>query len=124
MRRDLMLPVDPSAPMRARHALSEVVPPPEFGTRFDDIRLAVSELVANAVRHAQLETGRDEIHLSFDRDDDHVRVEVEQPTSAATVAPRRADETGGYGLPLVGKLADAWGTQPGPPGMVWFDFKI
>ena len=111
----------------ARSALDDAIPPPALDSRSDDPRLAVTELVTNAVRHAGLGASEGLIRLRVEADDDHVRVEVEQPTSASGVhvADRLATgvPTGGFGLRLVQASADAWGFDPGPPGRVWFEFR-
>jgi anti-sigma regulatory factor (Ser/Thr protein kinase) len=95
--------------------------------RSDGPRIAVTELVSNAVRHAGLEHGATLILLRIETDDDHVRVEVEQPTSAEGVEVIdpgiRQGRFGGFGLQLVEEAADAWGFEPGPPGRVWFEFR-
>ena len=128
LRREVVLPVHRSAGRLARAALDEAIPPPALSGRSDDPRLAVSELVSNAVRHAGLVANSDLIHLRIEADDDHVRVEVEQPTSAGDVElvdPRvTQDRFGGFGLRLVQASADAWGFEPGPPGRVWFEFRV
>ena len=124
----MVLPVNHTAGRLAREALDEAIPPPALNGRSDDPRLAVSELVNNAVRHAGLEADSGLIHLRIEADDDHVRVEVEQPTSARGVhIVERAgthDLSGGFGLGLVKATADTWGFEPGPPGRVWFEFRI
>ena len=128
MRRELMLPADESAPLFARSALNDAIPPPVLNERVDDARLAISELAANAVRHGQLRPGQDTIRLLIDADDDHVRIEVEQSTAAVgvrVVQPRLEDpvRVGGFGLRLVEQMADEWGFETGPPGHVWCEFR-
>ena len=126
MRSEIILPATPSAPMRARVALNESIPPPELADLFDDARLATSEVVGNALVHGRME-GRDTIRLIVEADDDHVRVEVEQPTPAKSVQPVHprmdGERPGGLGLRLVEAMADTWGTDEGPPGVVWFEFR-
>jgi hypothetical protein len=46
MRRELILPADQSAPLLARSALNEAIPPPFLNERAGDARLAISELAA------------------------------------------------------------------------------
>ena len=128
MRRELILPADESAPVLARSALDDAIPPPVLNERADDARLAISELAANAVKHGQLRPGQDTIRLVIDADDDHLRIEMEQPTAAVgvrVVEPRLEDplRVGGYGLRLVEQTADEWGVETGPPGHVWFEFR-
>jgi anti-sigma regulatory factor (Ser/Thr protein kinase) len=85
------------------------------------MRLAMSEVVTNAVRHGHLDPNQ-KIVVAVELRDADARVEVRQPTRAdatAETAPREDD--GGFGLPLVDQLVDAWGVEPGPPGVVWFE---
>jgi len=68
------LAVTPEAAAEARHALgdiADVLP----GGRARDVRLLVSELVTNAVRHANLDAG-DQILLVIELVDNQLRVEV------------------------------------------------
>ena len=85
LRREVVLPVHHTAGQLARSALDDAIPPPALNGRSDDPRLALTELVSNAVRHAGLEANEGLIHLLIEADDDHVRVEIEQPTSASGV---------------------------------------
>jgi anti-sigma regulatory factor (Ser/Thr protein kinase) len=121
------LPVHHSAGHLARDALDDAIPPPALDGRSEDPRLAVTELVSNAVRHAGLQPNVGLIHLRIEADDDHVRVEVEQPTSASGAhvveRPGASERAGGFGLRLVEASADTWGVEPGPPGKVWFEFR-
>jgi anti-sigma regulatory factor (Ser/Thr protein kinase) len=125
MRREFRIPAVSTAASKARQALSAVIPPPELAGRFQDAQLAITEIVTNAVRHAGLE-GAD-IRLTIDADDVQVRVETEQATDASGAHPVQptidGERTGGFGLMLVEKLADDWGVDPGPPGVVWFQFR-
>ena len=110
----------------ARRALDDAIPPALHGGVHDP-RLAVTELVSNAVRHARLEPHEGVIILRIQADDDYVRVEVEQPSSADEVQvierPGTDERPGGFGLQLVEASADHWGFEPGPPGRVWFEFR-
>jgi anti-sigma regulatory factor (Ser/Thr protein kinase) len=85
----------------------------------DAIRLATTELVTNAVRHGGLRQP-DRIELIVDVDDDMVRVQVEQPTSAA--AARVVESPGidgGFGLAIVDSLSERWGVSERAPARVW-----
>ena len=128
MRREHILPADERAPLLARSALNDAIPPPVLNERADDARVAISEVAANAVRHGKLRPDQDTLRLVIDADDDHVRVEVEQATAAVSVRvvePRLedTDRVGGFGLRLVEQMADEWGFETGPPGHVWFEFR-
>ena len=88
----------------------------------ETIRLATTELVSNAVRHGHLSED-DEIVLVVDLDDDVVRVDVEQPTSAepARILGPHHDREGGLGLVIVEASCERWGVTKGIPGHVWFE---
>jgi anti-sigma regulatory factor (Ser/Thr protein kinase) len=126
VRREVILSATPAAAMRARVALNDAIPPPELADRFDDARLAMTEIVSNVLAHGHLAVG-DAIRLIIDADDDYVRVEVEQPSPAKgvhSIPPRmHAERPGGFGLRLVEATADVWGVEEGPPGHVWFEFR-
>ena len=120
------MPADENAPHLGRSALNQAILPPTLGERHADARLALSEIVANAVRHAGLRDF-DVVGMVIEADEDHVRVEVEQRTSAADVRLvepnlEGSDRVGGFGLRLVDQTADRWGYEAGPPGRVWFEF--
>ena len=110
----------PYAVTAARLALSELDSHIEPSIAFD-VRLLVSELVTNSVKHAAV--GEDEsILLEVRVVEDVLRVEVrdsgpgfERPSSAP---PDDADE--GWGLFLVEQLADQWGVDSGRQA-VWFE---
>jgi len=110
----------------ARAALIDAIPSPAFSARIDDAKLAVSELVSNAVKHGS-SYEQDQIRLVIDPDEARLRVEVEQPLPALDVTPRvplwNGSHDGGFGLLIVEAVADAWGVDPGPPGRVWVEFS-
>jgi serine/threonine-protein kinase RsbW len=121
MRVEHELSVTPEAAAEARHALgdmADVLP----GGRARDVRLLVSELVTNAVRHANLASG-DVILLVIDLADSTLRVEVHDPgggfiPSAPSPDPARPS---GWGLYLVAELADRWGVDSEDRTLVWFE---
>jgi anti-sigma regulatory factor (Ser/Thr protein kinase) len=125
MRREFLIPAVPTAPAKSREALSAVIPPPELADRFHDAQLAITEVVTNAVRHAGLQ--EEAVRLIIDADEFQLRVAAEQATDASAAHPVEpiidGENTGGFGLVLVEKLADDWGVEPGPPGVVWFQFR-
>jgi anti-sigma regulatory factor (Ser/Thr protein kinase) len=87
----------------------------------DDIRLLVSELVTNSVRHAGAE--RELVRLSVTSRDRTVRVEVSDGGCGFTPRERNAaaDQVGGWGLHLVDRLSDRWGVEGGRRTRVWFE---
>ena len=121
---DFELTGGPYAVTAARLALSDIDEVLDESLAFD-VRLLVSELVTNSVRHAQ--TGPEEsIHLRVLLDDGHVRVEVSD--SGPGFDPPEHDPTAedardsGWGLFFVTQLADRWGVESGS-GHVWFEIE-
>jgi anti-sigma regulatory factor (Ser/Thr protein kinase) len=105
---DVELPSTASAPAQARGA-----------DRMRDVRLLVSELVTNAVRHAEGEVVRLVVALKAGM----LRIEVHDPgrgfqVKAPSDDPLRAS---GWGLVLVEELADRWGVDHNPRTRVWFE---
>jgi anti-sigma regulatory factor (Ser/Thr protein kinase) len=118
---DLKLAPSPEAVPDARRALQalddEVSP-----QTMDDLRLMVSELVTNSVRHARL-LDQQAIELMVSLDADTVRVEVRDEGAGFEPEPRSAERTEatGWGLYLVGRLADRWGVESDGVTTVWFE---
>ncbi|HEU0195416.1 MAG TPA: ATP-binding protein [Gaiellales bacterium] len=89
-----------------------------------NLRLLVTELVGNSVRHAGLGAG-DQITVDFDVDDGRVRVVVSDPGPGVTTLVSERPHTSGYGLYLVDALADRWGVEPGAvQSSVWFEIDL
>lgn len=82
-----------------------------------DLTLVVSELVANAVRHAP-PTDDGEIELSIARRDGLIHVEVRDPGCGFDPTPHPTRE-GGLGLVTVSRVAREWGIQGGERTIVW-----
>jgi anti-sigma regulatory factor (Ser/Thr protein kinase) len=115
------LPVSPEAAAEARHALDELAEAIPDG-RMRDVRLLISELVTNAVRHADLDAS-DAIDLVIDVADRMLRVEVHDPGGGfvpSTPSPDPARPSG-WGLYLVAELADRWGVDSDERTRVWFE---
>jgi anti-sigma regulatory factor (Ser/Thr protein kinase) len=86
------------------------------------VRLLVSELVTNAVRHANLAAG-DVILLVFESVDHAFRVEVHDPGGGFVPTAPAPDPArpSGWGLYLVAELADRWGVDSDDRTLVWFE---
>ena len=120
---DLELEGTPDAAAAARHALEDLSDRlPE--RRLRDVRLLVSELVTNAVRHAGLKAG-DRIRLLVSLRDAVLRVEVDDPGTGFELRPPQPDpaRASGWGLYLVEQLSDRWGMDQGRRGgtCIWFE---
>src|SRR6266508_4793751 len=85
-----------------------------------DVELLTSEVVSNAVRHANLDPSQ-EIVLRI-VSDGYVRVEVADPGPPFEAKRRiRGSGSSGWGLFLVDALATSWGVEPEGAGKkVWF----
>ena len=92
------------------------------GRVLDDIRLLVSELVSNSVRHSGA-GGAALVHLHVTSYGRTVRAEVtdEGPGFAPRPRSRAQGNVGGWGLHLVESIADRWGVDTGRRTRVWFE---
>lgn len=92
-----------------------------FSNLCDDVALVVTELVANAVRHAGTE-----IKISLTQLDHGVRLEV-RDGSTRPLRPRAAlsSDEGGRGLLLVDALSHRYGVLGEPDGKrVWVELEL
>ncbi len=110
---------DRGAPGQARLALRALTG--HVGReRCEDVRLLVSELVTNSLRH----TGTSGIRLEVWASDRVIRVEVADDGDGFDVpgAPVPGDASG-WGLFMVDRLADDWGVDSGTQTRVWFELS-
>ena len=74
---------------------------------FDDVPLITSELVTNAVRHAE-----GPVNVSIDLEAERVRVEVEDQSERLPVkAGIDLERDGGWGLHIVERCCSRWGLE-------------
>ena len=87
----------------------------------DEVELLVTELVTNAIKHAEA-AGRNTITLDARVEDDKLRIAVSDRGEGFKPTPRSPlrSEPGGWGLMLVEGIADSWGVEDGPT-KVWFE---
>jgi anti-sigma regulatory factor (Ser/Thr protein kinase) len=114
----------PESASKARRALSRIadrVP----AALLPDVRLLVSELVTNSIRHAGLGPD-DTVQLVLLMDDRSLRVEVHDPGGGFRPRKPVPDPTrpSGWGLYLVEELADRWGVDSGHTTRVWFEVDV
>jgi anti-sigma regulatory factor (Ser/Thr protein kinase) len=120
----LELPDRPQAAAAARKALMALNGSLHLVSeaRLHDVQLLVSELVANAHRHA--EPSGDSLHLAVLATDEVLRVEVRDagdgfdPEALAEVPITTGR---GKGLRIVAALTDRWGVETGEGTTVWFE---
>lgn len=113
------LPLDASAPWRARHA---VVRPGDLSPDLRDVVvLLVSELVTASVREGPGDrTGG--LQLRSWRGPDLIRVELREPGPEWVWDREPADAATDYGRHLVEELADRWGVEHrGDATELWFE---
>lgn len=121
---ELQLPRELESAATARQAVGELAGqlPEEL---IGDVRLLVSELVTNALRHAEMGDD-DRIVLAVEVRSDAVRVEVRDPGSGfepPAQVSKEPDAGAGWGLYLVSTLADRWGVETGGATRVWFELN-
>ena len=115
------LPSDPDSIPAARRALAELEPTLAPVT-FLNLRLLVSELVTNAIRHVPADRAGT-VHLEVLRTDAYVRVVVEDQGAGFTPrpAPDAEDRASGWGLNILAKVASRWGVENDDGARVWFE---
>lgn len=87
------------------------------------VRLLVSELVTNAVRHAKTNA----ISMDVDVNDERVRIAIGDRGDGFEGRTRdpQPEQVGGWGLYLVEQLSSTWGVEtPGGGTLVWFEVKL
>ena len=116
-----LLPRDPHAASVARERIAELEP--LLGrVLFGSVRLLVSELVTNSVRHSHAGV-EDPVGLRVAVFADRLRVEVSDHGTGfqrRVPAPERGSGSG-WGLYLVDQLADRWGVDRDEAVHVWFE---
>ena len=115
------LPNEPASVAEARATLAPLEPAVDSAT-IGTLRLLVSELVTNSVRHGR-PCPSGEIELSLHASPQTVRVEISDAGRGFTVHPRVAgqDPGSGWGLYLVDALSDRWGTEHDGRTRIWFE---
>jgi len=108
---EVTLPLDARAPGVARivvEGLRGRVSP----SVLDDALIVASELVSNSVRHSGAPGGA-VVVIRIQISSTMMRIEVEDPGSGGTIAPRSPDleGDGGFGLNLVRALSERWGLE-------------
>ena len=117
---ELRLPPEPIAPILARAAVAAIgsgLP----GSVVSDAELLTSEVVSNAVKHADLDPSQ-EIVLRVVMDE-RLRIEVADPGPPFEADLRRqSSNTSGWGLFLIEAIAMSWGVESEGVGKkVWFE---
>lgn len=110
----------PSSVRSSRRLVAEVIGPVDEEV-VDRALLCASELVTNAIEHAEPPAG-----LRIAVDDERIRIEVEDSTEQLP-ALRHPDETSvrGRGMLIVQRCSDRWGIVARPGGKtVWCELAL
>jgi anti-sigma regulatory factor (Ser/Thr protein kinase) len=121
---DLRVAANADAPGSARHVLDRLEGTVPEGV-LDDVRLLVSELVTNSVRHAGLGS-HGWVRMRITVSDQQVRVEVSDPGPGfdAEIPVPSIYQESGWGLFLVEQVARRWGVARGAETLVWFEIDL
>ena len=114
---ELTLPAELGSIPLARRAVDRL----EGGVdedRLEALRLLVSEMVSNSIRHGQ---GSRTVDVRIWLGRRSIRLEVED-RGPGFRRPRGDPESGGgWGLVIVDRLAQRWGVRSGPKTTVWLE---
>lgn len=116
------LPCEPRAPGLGRRSLDAIEPFTD-PTVLDDVRLLVSELLTNSVKHGG-PSRHEAVELTVEVSTESVRVSVRDDGHGFRYErPDRDDRGSGWGLYLVEQISDRWGVVPveGDGTSVWFE---
>jgi anti-sigma regulatory factor (Ser/Thr protein kinase) len=100
---------DPAEVAHARRAVGDALAAWGLADESPLVVLAASEMVTNAVMH-----GEGDVEVTLGAEDDVIRIEVSDAGGGRPTvrSPDRTGETvGGWGLHLVGEVADDWGSH-------------
>jgi anti-sigma regulatory factor (Ser/Thr protein kinase) len=120
----MLLPAVPESVSRIRRAVADLKLDPPL---LDTVRLLVTELVTNSIRHSGIRP--DEcIRVTASWSGTRLRIVVQDRRTAApssvagTIRPAPGAESG-WGLYLVDRLASRWGTASGEEAGYWFELE-
>jgi anti-sigma regulatory factor (Ser/Thr protein kinase) len=113
---------DSSAPRRARNLVAAQLEALLDPDNLYDVRVLVSELVTNAVRHGGADAERP-LRVELLVDESRLRISVWDPGRGfpRPDSPTPRPEGGGNGLLMVDRIASRWDVQSGDGTCVWFE---
>jgi anti-sigma regulatory factor (Ser/Thr protein kinase) len=92
--------------------------------KLDDVRLLMSELVTNSIRHAGLGP-EDWVRVRLFIGGHRVRAEVSDPGEGFSTPPQPEQMAeSGWGMYLLERIADRWGVEQGEGTCVWFELDV
>jgi anti-sigma regulatory factor (Ser/Thr protein kinase) len=114
---------EPHAVAHARERVIEIAEPFVSTARIADLRLVISEVITNAVRHG----GEGEMVVAVTPKRGYLCVQVTDTGDGFAPRPRafEPDDDGGFGLFLIERLTRRWGlTREDSNTRVWFEFDF
>jgi anti-sigma regulatory factor (Ser/Thr protein kinase) len=114
---------EPHSVPRARERVIELAEPFVDAARIADLRLVISEVITNAVRHG----GEGEVVVAVTPKPGWLCVQVTDTGDGFAPRPRafEPDDDGGFGLFLIERLTRRWGlTREDSNTRVWFEFDF
>lgn len=121
---ELYLPAEDSAIGQARRAIERVEALEDYPDAMFAVRILVSELFANGVRHGG---PGDRIRLGLEVRANCVHVEIGdrgRGFEPVAVTMPGEDAVSGRGLALVDRLAERWGVAQNGESLVWFELPL
>jgi anti-sigma regulatory factor (Ser/Thr protein kinase) len=120
---EFVLPAEPQAAGRARWSVLDVLDGQVDRDTLTNVLLLTSELVTNAVVHGRIDGGEMRLYIALESS--RVRVAISDPGPGfdprSVKRPSYPLRGGGFGLLLLDKVADRWGTDSVPEHSVWFE---
>jgi anti-sigma regulatory factor (Ser/Thr protein kinase) len=110
---DFELIADDRAPRYSRARVDDIGG--LLGPRSTDVKLVISELVTNSVRHAPR---TEKVRVRVRVDDENIRLEVMDDGPGFLTSMSKSD---GLGLVVVDQLADEWGVHVDGKCTVWVE---
>jgi anti-sigma regulatory factor (Ser/Thr protein kinase) len=115
---------EPHSVPPARERVIALAEPFVAATRIADLRLVISEVITNAVRHG----GEGDMVVAVTPKQGYLCVQVTDTGDGFAPRPRAFepdDDDGGFGLFLVERLTRRWGlTRENSNTRVWFEFDF
>jgi anti-sigma regulatory factor (Ser/Thr protein kinase) len=122
-RQTFRVPPEPHSVPRARERVIALAEPFVSDARIADLRLVISEVITNAVRHG----GEGDMLVAVTPKQGYLCVQVTDTGDGFAPRPRafEPDDDGGFGLFLVERLTRRWGlTRENSNTRVWFEFDF
>jgi anti-sigma regulatory factor (Ser/Thr protein kinase) len=122
---EVSLPPEAGAAAAARQAIDGLAELRKLPQVAFDVRLLVSELVANSIRHADLAPSQP-VRLVVELARRRLRCEIHDRGRgfSARTPPETGSGEGGWGLHLVDRLTDRWGVDEEEGTLVWFEIDL